>query len=311
MADLAASPAPATALARRRRRPVGEQGRWGYLFVAPTALGLGIFYMWPALGTIYQSFTQSGPFGGSTWVGLANYRQLLHDPQMFQTLRNTIIYTVVALLSIPIAMVVAVLLNQRGLRFLGFYRMLYFLPVVTMPAAVSIVWRMLYNGDFGTINTALRWVGIDGTSWLTNPHTALFAVAIIGIWASIGANMVIFLAGLQGVPRHLYEAAEIDGAGPVRRFTKITLPMTSPSIFFASVLTVIHALQVFDYIFMTVDPANPAFPQVRSVVYMFYQESFVENQRGYGATIAFVLLLLILALTLIQFRLQRRWVHYD
>jgi multiple sugar transport system permease protein len=274
------------------------------------ALGLAVFYMWPAVDTVYQSFTQSGPFGGSTWVGLANYRQLLHDPEVLQALRNTVIYTAVVLLNIPLAMVVAALLNQRGLRFRWFYRTLYFLPMVTMPAAVSIVWRMLYNGDFGAINMALRWVGIDGTSWLTNPDTALFAVAVIGIWSSVGGNIVIFLAGLQNVPRYLYEAAEIDGAGPVRRFLRITVPMASPSIFFATVLTVIHALQVFDYIFMSVDPGNPAFPRVRSVVYLFYQESFVQNQRGYGATIAFVLLLLILLLTLIQFRLQKRLVHY-
>ena len=297
--------------ARRRRRPPGRDWLWAYVMIAPTGLGLLVFYLWPILRTLYFSFTDWGAFGSYEWTGLENYRTLVGDEVVVEALRNTFLYAFLVLLGIPLSVVVATLLNTKGLRGVGLYRTLYFLPVVTMPVAVAIVWQWIYNGQFGILNFLLSLVGIEGTSWLTNPDTALVAIGAVGIWMSLGYNVVILLAGLQGIPAHYYEAAQIDGAGPVRRFFSITVPLLTPSSFFVTVLQLIHALQVFDLVFVMIEETNPALPRVRSVVYLFYQEAFVNNDRGYAAAIVMALLIVILVMTLVQFRLQRRWVHYD
>ena len=296
---------------RHRRRNPGASPWWALVFIGPTALGLTVFYLWPTVRTLIISFTKSGPFGGSEWVGIENYERLFQDPELIGALRNTAIYTVIALVGIPLAVAIAALLNTTGLVGRSAYRTLYFIPVVTMPAAIALVWRMIYNGDYGVLNTALGWVGIDGRSWLTDPNTALLAIAVVGIWAGLGTNIVIFLAGLQGIPDTLMEAADLDGAGPIRKFFSITLPLLSPSIFFVSVISVIGALQVFDLIYMMLGSNNPAMPNTRTIVYLFYQAGFIDNERGYAAAIAFLLLLIILVLTVVQFRLQKKWVHYE
>ncbi|GIT78798.1 sugar ABC transporter permease [Leifsonia sp. LS1] len=301
----------ATTAPRRRRRGPFASPWWAALFIGPTALGLLVFYLWPTVRTFVLSFTRSGPFGGSDFVGLENYARLAADPDLGRALVNTALYTVIALVGIPLAVAVAALLNTAGLRGRSVYRMLYFLPVVTMPAAVALVWKMLYNGDYGILNQALHAVGITGTSWLTNPATALYAVALVGIWAGLGANIVIFLAGLQGIPDTLTEAASLDGAGPIRTFFSITVPLLSPSIFFVSVINVIGSLQVFDLVYLMIGRTNPALPDTRTIVYLFYQAGFLDNDRGYAAAVAFLLLVIILGLTIVQFRLQKKWVHYE
>ena len=313
----ATSPAPGRRAPGRRsatRRPASAKRRndlfWAAVFIAPTLLGLLVFYLWPVVRTLLISFTETGPFGGSQWVGLDNYTALFGDARLWETLLNTLKFTVVALLGIPIALVVAALLSTEGLRGVKVYRVLYFLPVVTMPAAVGLIWRTLYNGDVGVINAMLRVVGIQGTNWLSNPDTALYAIAAVGIWLGLGTQIVIFLAAIQGVPKELYEAASLDGAGRVRQFWSITLPTISPSVFFISVLAVIGALQTFDLIFVMSGPTNPAYPQTETIVAQFYQRGFVENQQGYAAAIALVILVVIVAVTAVQFRLQKKWVHY-
>jgi len=296
---------------RRRRRTPGASPLWALVFLGPTALGIAVFYLWPTVRTLIISFTKSGPFGGSEWVGLENYARLFQDPELIGALRNTALYTVIALIGIPLAVAIAALLNTTGLKGRSAYRTLYFIPVVTMPAAIALVWRMIYNGDYGVLNAALGAVGIDGRSWLTDPSTALVAIAVVGIWAGLGTNIVIFLAGLQGIPDTIMEAADLDGAGPVRKFFSITIPLLSPSIFFVSVISVIGALQVFDLVYMMLGRSNPAMPNTRTVVYLFYEAGFLDNDRGYAAAVAFLLLLIILALTIMQFRLQKKWVHYE
>lgn len=294
-----------------RRRGPSQSAWWALLFIGPTAAGLLVFYIWPTIRTFILSFTKSGPFGGSEFVGLENYARLLNDPELLGALRNTALYTVIALIGIPIAVAIAALLNTAGLRGRSVYRTLYFIPVVTMPAAIALVWRMIYNGDYGVLNETLAVFGIDGRSWLTDPSTALVAIAVVGIWAGLGTNIVIFLAGLQGIPDTIMEAADLDGAGPVRKFFSITIPLLSPSIFFVSVISVIGALQVFDLIYMMLGRSNPAMPNTRTIVYLFYEAGFIDNERGYAAAIAFLLLIIILLLTVVQFRLQKKWVHYE
>ncbi|WP_144881436.1 carbohydrate ABC transporter permease [Microbacterium paraoxydans] len=296
---------------RRRRRTPGASPLWALVFLGPTALGLAVFYLWPTVRTLIISFTKSGPFGGAEWIGFENYVRLFQDPELLGALRNTAVYTVIALIGIPLAVGIAALLNTTGLKGRSAYRTLYFIPVVTMPAAIALVWRMIYNGDYGVLNAALGAVGIEGRSWLTDPNTALIAIAVVGIWAGLGTNIVIFLAGLQGIPDTIMEAADLDGAGPVRKFFSITIPLLSPSIFFVSVISVIGALQVFDLIYMMLGRSNPAMPNTRTVVYLFYEAGFLDNDRGYAAAVAFLLLLIILVLTIVQFRLQKKWVHYE
>lgn len=302
--------APATALPQPRRA-LGASPWWALIFVGPMALGLGVFYLWPTVRTFILSLADSGPFGGTTWVGFENYVALFTDPELPQALLNTAIYALIILIGIPIAIMIAALLNTKGLAGKSFYRVLYFLPVVTMPAAVALVWRMLYNGDYGVLNQVLGVVGVPSISWLTNPNTALIAVAIVGVWSGLGTNIVIFLAGLQSIPDSVMEAADLDGAGPFRKFRSITVPLLSPSIFFVSVITMIGALQVFDLVYMMISSTNPAMPHVQTIVYLFYKAGFLDNQRGAAAAIAFVLLAIILVLTIVQFRLQKKWVHYE
>ena len=297
--------------ARRRGRSPGQSPWWAMAFIGPTAVGLLVFYLWPTVRTFIISFTKTGPFGGSQFVGLDNYVALFQDPELLGALRNTTVYTLVALIGIPLAIGIAALLNTTGLKGRSAYRTLYFIPVVTMPAAIALVWRMIYNGDYGVLNQALHAVGIQGTSWLTDPHTALIAIAVVGIWAGLGTNIVIFLAGLQGIPDTIMEAADLDGAGPIRKFFSITIPLLSPSIFFVSVISVIGALQVFDLVYMMLGRNNPALRDTETVVYLFYQAGFINNERGYAAAIAFLLLVIILILTVVQFRLQKKWVHYE
>jgi len=305
--------APARRRPRRGDRVV--EALWGYAFIAPIGLGLAVFYLWPVLQTAYFSFTEWGAFGGHTWTGLDNYLRLAVDPEMGQALVNTLTYTVLGLLAIPLAIVFAALLNTKGLRGVGVYRTMFFLPVVTMPVAIAMVWRWLYNGDYGLVNQVLSLAGIDGPNWIADPATALYALVVVGIWSSIGYNLIIFLAGMQAIPKEYYEAAAIDGAGPVRQFFKITLPLLSPTAFFVSVVSVIGSLQLFDLVYVmggsgSSARSNPAFPRLETVVQLFYERAFVTNDRGYAAAIVMALLALIIALTAVQFRLQRRWVHY-
>jgi multiple sugar transport system permease protein len=240
---------------------------------------------------------------------------MVHDSEFGRALVNTLAYTGLGLLSIPLAIVFAALLNRPGLRGLGVYRTLFFLPVVTMPVAVGMVWRWLYNGDYGLVNYLLSLVGVDGPNWIADPRVALYALVAVGVWSSIGYNLVIFLAGMQAIPKEYYEAAEIDGAGPLRQFVSVTLPLLSPTAFFVSVISVIGSLQLFDLVYVMAGSgaaarSNPAFPRLETVVQLFYDRAFVTNDRGYAAAIVMVLLLIIIALTALQFRLQKRWVHY-
>ncbi|WP_308466122.1 carbohydrate ABC transporter permease [Rathayibacter soli] len=300
------TPAPAV-----RRSGLRDSPWWALLFVGPTAIGLAAFYFWPIIRTAYLSLTKSGAFGGETWIGFANFAELFTTPEMIGAGINTAVYAAVALIGIPVAIVIASLLNTPGLKGRGVYRVLYFVPVVTMPAAIALVWAFIYNGDYGILNQTLRLVGIQGTSWISNPSTALVAVAVVGIWSTLGTNIVIFVAGLQGIPPSLYEAASLDGAGPIRRFFSVTLPLLSPSVFFVTVITMIASLQVFDLLYVMIPALSPAHQATTTIVTLFYNVGFVNNERGLAAAIAIVLMIVILILTAVQFRLQRKWVHYD
>jgi multiple sugar transport system permease protein len=296
---------------RKRSARARMEARWGWILIAPSLAGLGVFSIWPIFRTLYYSFTLWGAFGGHTWTGLTNYRTLFSDSEVLQSLQNTLIFAALSLLSVPIGIVVAALLNRENLRGLTVYRTLYFIPVITLPAAIALMWKFVYNGDYGPINQILDAFGINGPHWTSDPSTALYAVAIVAIWSSVGYNMVLFLAGMQTIPRQFYEAAELDGAGRIRQFFRITLPLLSPTIFFVTVIGVINALQAFDLIYVMIGKNNPALDESETIVYLFYDKAFVQSNGGYAAAIAFLLLGIIIVFTAAQFWLQKKWVHYD
>ncbi|MBE5973730.1 multiple sugar transport system permease protein [Lacrimispora xylanisolvens] len=285
---------------------------WGWLFLLPTMTGLIILNIIPIFQTIYQSFFKTGAFGkGNVFIGLGNYSKLLQDGTVWQALWNTFKYALVEVpFSIAIALVLAVILNGK-IKGRSIWRTIYFLPMVAAPAAVAMVWRWLYNSEFGLINHLLNRIGLSSVNWISDPGIAYISVAIVGIWSVIGYNMVLFFAGLQEIPRDYYEAAEIDGAGGVKQFFYITLPLISPTMFFVTVTRVIGAMQVFDSIYMMMEKSNPALVKTQSLVYLFYKYSFVEGNKGYGSAIVMLLLLVILLITVIQLLCQKKWVNYN
>lgn len=281
---------------------------WGWLFILPTMLGLIILNIYPMFSTIYQSFFKTGDFGkGNIFIGFDNYIKLINDSEVWQSLWNTFKYAIIEVpFSIIIALVLAVFLNRK-MRGRGIYRAIFFLPMVAAPAAVAMVWRWLYNSQFGLLNN------VFGThvEWISNPQIAWIFVAIIGVWSILGYNMILFLAGLQEIPRDYYEAADIDGASGVTSFFKITLPLLSPTIFFVLVTRVIGSLQVFDLVYMVMGQTNPALNKTESIVYLFYRYSFINGNKGYGSAIVILLLAVIMIITVIQMRAQKKWVYYN
>jgi len=294
----------AAALTMRLRRA----GWWPWVLIAPLLGGITVFYWYPILDTGYLSLTEKAVFKDSVFVGLDNYAALLQDPRLLTALGNTFAYMGIVLLGVPIAIYLAALLNLPGLRFVLLFRTLFFLPYIAMPAAVAMVWRLIYSGDFGVLNWALSLVGIDGPYWLSTPGLAIVAVAVVGLWASIGFHIIILGAGLKSIPPALYEAAELDGAGRWRRLRSITVPLLTPSIFFVVVVTVLGGFQVFDLVYTILGDHSPAAIPSATLVYLFYREAFVSNNQGYAAAISMVILLLVGVCTAIQFQLQKRWV---
>lgn len=297
-------------------QPKTKRGRqefiWGWLFILPTMIGLVILNIIPIFQTIYQSFFKTGAFGrGNIFVGTENYERLFSDEKVWQAAFNTIKYAILEVpASIIIALVLAVFLNRK-MKGRSFFRAIYFLPMVAAPAAVSMVWKWLYNSKFGLFNHILNALGLPSVNWVSDPKIAIISVAIVGIWSVIGYNMVLFLAGLQEIPRDYYEAAEIDGANGFRQFLNITVPLISPTMFFVIITRVIAAFQIFDSIFMIIGTQNPALPKTQSLVFLFYRYAFVENNKGYGATIIVLLLCMIMVITVFQMIGQKKWVHYS
>lgn len=298
---------------RKRRIPrnILNEWKWAYIMIAPTIIGLFVLNIIPIIQTIYLSFFKSGAFGkGNIYVGLDNYKKMFSDVQTWYAVRNTLVYTcLVVPFTIMIALMIAVVLNKK-IKWKGLYRTIYFIPMIAAPAAVTMVWKWLYNYNFGFINHILSSFGLDKVKWIENPDITLGSIALIGIWSSIGYCMVILLAGLQEIPRDFYEASNIDGASSFNQFFNITLPLVSPTLFFVAVTSIITAMQVFDVIYMMIDVANPAYNSTVSLVYLFYNNSFKYTNKGYGSAIVVLLLVIIMMITVIQMKAQKKWVKY-
>lgn len=282
-----------------------------WLFLLPNLIGVGVFTVLAIVASAAISLTDWDLLSPPGFVGLANYRELLGNDPMFRTvLLNTAWFTVV---SVPLAMILALLLAlalNQGIRAIPLFRAAYFLPVVTATVVVALVWRWFFNPDFGLLNDILYRLGVaNPPNWLGSREWAMPAVIIVAVWKQVGYNMVIFLAGLQAIPRTLHEAAAIDGASRSQRFWHVTLPLLTPTTFFVLVVSVINSLQVFDAVLVLTDggPANAT----RTIVYQIWEEAFVFLKMGYAAAVAWLLFLLIFLFTLLQWKLQGRWVHYE
>jgi multiple sugar transport system permease protein len=276
----------------------------GVWFVAPALTLIGLFFFLPVMASLLLSFTDFdiyavGRLDRLRFIGLENYRRLLNDPMFWTALKNTLYFVIVGgPLSVLVSLGAALLVNHRLTRFQGVFRTLLFLPVVTTLVAVAVVWRYLYHPRHGFLNYVLGWAGLPPIDWLGDPDWAMPAIILMAVWKNFGFNMVVFIAGLQSIPRRLYEAAEIDGADGWAQFRYITLPMLAPTFLFVTVITLIGYFQLFaePYVMTQGGPGDSTL----SVALLMFQEGFRWWNLGYAAAVALVLFLIILAGTLIQ-----------
>ena len=282
---------------------------WGYFFVAPTILGISILNLYPIANTAYMTLFQVRGLRRDKFdfVGLENFHNLFRDETFWRALGNTATYTLIAVpLSVVFSLCVAALLNAR-LKGKGLFRTIYFTPVVVPGAALGIIWTFLLQARYGILNNLL---GTD-IPFLTSSRYALPTISLIGVWAAVGYYSILFLAGLQNIPATYYEAARIDGAGSIRSFFAVTLPLLSPTIFMVLILLLISSLQIFDLPVIMVDNQNPAYASVRPILEFYYRYTFNAGKAGLGSAVIVVLLVLIMLITALQFWLQRKWVHYE
>jgi len=297
-----------------RRRPqltkvARAEERAAWLFLAPSLVLFAIFTAIPVISAFFISFTQWNLFNEVTWVGLGNYIGLAHDEIFAKVLGNTGYFVLVSVpVQIALALACALALN-RGLKGQTFFRVVYFLPVVTSTIAAALVWAWLFNSNFGLINAGLSLAGVtDLPKWMGSTRWAMPAIIIVSIWQNLGYAMVLFLAGLQNIGKDVHDAAALDGATGWDRFWHITLPLLSPTTFFVLVISIIGSFQVFELV-LVMTKAGPA-NATNTLVYYIYQNGFQFYQMGYASAAAMVLFLIVLIFTLVQYKLQRRWVHY-
>lgn len=280
-----------------------------YTFLLPNIIGFLLFILVPVIASFFMSFTSWNGFGNIEFIGLDNYVQLLKDENFKISFLNSILFMVISVpVTLFLSVLIAVILNQ-GVRFVKVFRTAVFLPYVTATIAVAAVWQLIFNPTMGPINGMLMKLGIDQPpGWLSSPSWALISVSIVYIWHSIGYYMVLFLAGLQNIPDYLYEAADLDGAGPISKFFKITLPMLSPVLFFTTIIGVINSFKVFDLIYVLTGGGPGRSTHV--LVYDIYNSAFKQFEYGYASAMAYVLFLLILLISIVQFMGQKKWVNY-
>lgn len=286
-----------------------EERLTGYLCLVPTAVYAAVFLVFPVFFSMYLSFHRWPLFGTGTFIGWENYSRIINHDTFWLSLQNAFQYTVFFVpLSIISALLVAMLLNQK-IRGMNFYRTGYFIPVVTSAVAVAIVWSFLFDTHYGLVNDWLTTLGFSRIGWLSDPNWAMWSVIIFSLWKNLGFNVVIYLAALQGVPQHLYEAAKIDGAGSFAQFRYITWPMVTPTTFFMLIMGVIGAIQVFEQIFILTG-GGPM--RATYVVFMYmYDYAFRYNEMGYAAAVGYLIAVIIFIFTLINMKVSGKFVHYD
>ncbi len=294
-----------------RLTPKSREAIAAYLFILPTLIGFVIFIAYPLVESLRISFYEYGIWGDTTYIGTENFQRLTTDTRLHHTYRNTVVFTMFAVfLNAGVGLLLAVFRNRRMPTLVSnFYRSVFFFPILVAHTYISVIWKYLYAEDTGVFNFYLSLLNIDSIPWLREPGWAMAAIIILDVWKNAGFAMLVFLAGLQSIPNEYYEAAQLDGASERQLFTRITIPLLSPTIFFILVIFFIGAFQVFDSIFVLTG-GGPG-DATRSVVMYIYQQAFQRLDFGYAAAISWTLFLVIMAVTLVQFWGGRRWVHYE
>lgn len=298
----------------RDRRPLSardnKEERAGYAFLSPWLVGLFVITIGPMAASLYLSFTDYSFLDSPEWIGLENYQQLFSDTRFHQAIGVTFRYVIVSVpLQLVVALLVAIVLD-RGIRGLSLYRSAFYLPsLIGGSVAIAILWRQIFGAD-GLVNWALALIGIEGRSWIANPDTALGTLIVLNVW-TFGAPMIIFLAGLRQIPAMYYEAAAVDGAGVLRRFWNITVPILTPIIFFNLILQLIGAFQAFTQAFIISGGSGAPSDSTLFYTLYLYMEGFGNFSMGYASAMAWVLVVIIGAFTLINFIASKYWVFYD
>lgn len=287
-----------------------REALWAYAFIAPWIIGFLIFTIGPMLASLFFSFTDYNIVDTPRWIGFTNYVSLFHDDLFWHSLRITFKFAAIALpLGLVFSYMIAVLLNSK-IAGINIWRTIYFLPSVIAGVAVALLWARIFDPKFGILNPFLEKFGIQGPGWLSDPRWAITALVIMSLWG-VGGNVIIYLAGLQGVPTDLYDAAKVDGASAWQRFRYVTLPMTTPVIFYNLVLGLIGTFQYFTEVYvLSGGTGGPARSTLFYNLYL-YQNAFRYFHMGYASTMAWVLFIIVLGLTLLIFRSSEIWVYYE
>lgn len=278
--------------------------RWALAFVAAPVLGYLLFTAYPVGFALYASLTRWNGLGSMQFAGFENYVRLFGDQYFWQSMGNTIFYMIGIPIGLALSLALAIGMN-RAIPLRSAIRTIYYIPVISSLAAISILWQWAYNGDFGLVNQFLSWFGIEGPNWLADAFWAKPAIIVMMVWKGVGYSMILYLAAIQSVPRSLYEAAELDGANGWQKFRTITLPMVRPVTFFLVVTQVIAGSQIFTEINIMTPGGGPEY-STASAVFHIWRQAFQYQQMGYGTAMAIMLGLLILIITLVQFRLNQR-----
>lgn len=291
----------------------GEETFFAYLFLLPSLIVFAVFVFFPLFFSFYASLTRWNLPYQPSFIGLENYRYIFTDeigaPEFLRSIRNSGYYALGVPLNIAVSLSLALLLNQR-LRAVSLFRTAYFLPTITSMAAISVVWIWIYHpADYGLLNSILLKLGLSPLRWLRDPHLAMPALILMGLWRGMGYNIIIFLAGLQSIPTSLYEAAEIDGAGSWARFWKVTLPLLSPTTFYVLVIGVVNSLKAFTQMHMMTE--GGPLGATTTITYYLYQEAFEHFTMGRASAVACVLFVILLIFTLIQFKVVGSRIHYE
>jgi multiple sugar transport system permease protein len=285
-----------------------KKRRWhyAYLFISPVLIFFGLFRVYPSIQTLVFSFFNVNLIARKyDWVALHNFALLVQDSDFIKGIANTFIYTVyIVVFGVFLGMILASLFTSK-MKLAGLFKAVYFVPFITATVAAAVVWSYLYDPKFGLFNMILKMLGLPIRHWLTHSKEALGSIIIFSIWKYLGYNIIIFVAGLQNIPDAFYEAATIDGAGSVTKFFRITVPLLAPTIVFVVIYNTILALKVFDQVFV-LTAGGPAKAST-VVVLELYEMAFVHYRFGYAASMAFVLFLLIMIITVLQYTVSRRW----
>lgn len=300
----------ARALAFPRRRLLTAQGLEGYLCIAPWLIGFVCFVAGPMVAALLISFTDWSMLSAPEWVGLGNYQKIFEDPLFYRVLFNTAFISFVSVpLQLCLALLMAIGLNEK-LKGVALYRTIFFLPSQMPVVASALLWLWVFNPEFGLVNAGLNTLNLPGLRWLFDPDLAKPSIVLITLWGGIGTSLIIFLAGLQGIPESLHEAAAIDGAGAIARFRHVTLPMLSPIIFFNLIIGVIASFQAYFTLVFVTTGGGPGNATLIFILYIYFK-AFRDFAMGYAAALAWLLFTIVVVLTAINFGLARFWVHYE